>query len=105
MNTILCFFQKCGAALLFGVIYLFQELLIVVLEIGKWLVTCGNQLSDGLEKALAQLKGVLAKECPPFSWPVIPVPVIALLSSTLLFIFLLSLLAVPSIHPAFAEEV
>ena len=99
MNTILCFFQKCGAALLFGVIYLFQELLIVVLEIGKWLVTRGNQLSDEIEKVLVQLKGVLAKECPPFSWPVIPVSVIALLS-TLLFIFLLSLLTVPAIHPA-----
>lgn len=69
MNTILCFFQKCGAALLFGVIYLFQELLLVVLEVGKWLVTRGNQLSDELEKVLVQLKGVLTKECPPFHWP------------------------------------
>ena len=99
MNTLLCLLRKCLVALLFGVIYLFQELLLVVLEVGKWLVTRGNQLSDEIEKALVQLKGVLAKECLPFSWPTMPVSVIALLS-TLLFIFLLSLLTVPSIHPA-----
>ncbi len=66
MNTLLCLLRKCGAALLFGITYLFQELLLVALEVGKWLVTCGNQLSDELEKVLLRMKGILVKECPPF---------------------------------------